>query len=43
MKMVLSLPRVQLGHRLHMFSFLFFMENQSVMHMFATNKHDKTF
>ncbi|KAL0015435.1 hypothetical protein SO802_002504 [Lithocarpus litseifolius] len=42
MEMVLSLPGVQLSHRLHMFSSLFFMENQSVMSMFAENKQDKT-
>ncbi|KAL0015437.1 hypothetical protein SO802_002506 [Lithocarpus litseifolius] len=43
MEMVLSLPGVQSSHRLHMFSSLFFMENQSVMSMFAENKQDKTF
>jgi len=35
--------RVQSGHRLHMFSSLFFMENQSAMNMFIANKHDKMF
>lgn len=43
MEIVLSLPGMQSRHRLHMFNSLFFMENQSAMYMFASNKHDKMF
>ena len=43
MDMVLSLPRLQLGDHLHMFSSIFFMENQNVMHMFVANRHDIMF
>ena len=43
MEMVLSLPRVQLRYRLHMFSSLFFIENQSAKYMFVSNEHDKMF
>ena len=35
MDMVLSLPGVQLGDHLHMFSSCFFMGNQEARHMFA--------
>ena len=43
MEMVLSLPRVQSRYRLHMFSSLFFIENQSAKYMFVSNEHDKMF
>nr|POE96136.1 hypothetical protein CFP56_76723 [Quercus suber] len=43
MDMVLSLPRVQSSDRLHVFSAFFFMENENAMHMFAANRHDKSF
>ena len=43
MEMVLSLLGVESSHRLHMVSSLFFIKNQSAMHMFATNKHHKMF
>nr|POF14409.1 hypothetical protein CFP56_66319 [Quercus suber] len=37
MDMVLSLPRVQVGDRLHMFSTFFFMNNVNGRNMFAVN------
>ena len=39
--MVLSLPGVQLGDRLHLFSTLFFMEKVEGRPMFATLSDDK--
>ncbi|XP_050290107.1 uncharacterized protein LOC126728301 [Quercus robur] len=37
----LTLPGVQLGDRLHMFSTCFFMGNQEARYMFATQRHQK--
>ena len=41
MDMVLSLPRVQAGDRLHMFSTFFFVNNVDGRNMFATNVQRK--
>ena len=43
METVLNLPRVHLGHCLHMFSTLYFTKNQSVMNMFVSIKRDPMF
>ena len=42
-KSVSRLLGVQLGDHLHMFSSIFLIENQNELHMFAANRHDKTF
>ena len=41
MDMVLSLPRVQAGDRLHMFSTFFFVNNVDDRNMFAANVQRK--
>jgi len=41
MDMVLTIPRVQSGDRLHMFSTYFFMGNQKARNMFAAQRHQK--
>ena len=43
MDMVLSLPGVQSGDYLYMFSSCFFMGNQEARHMFAAHSHCKEF
>nr|POE80698.1 hypothetical protein CFP56_18896 [Quercus suber] len=43
MNMMLSLPGVQTGDRLHMFNSCFFMGNQEARPIFAAHSHSKEF